>query len=157
MAAPEPAPTTPGPADTLKATAAPTGHSSIRRPLFFATAGAAVAALAFGTVEAFNASAKRSDFNNHTATVNGVTYQDCGTANVSAACQPLKDAYDQAFTLSVVGFVAAGALAAGASAILLLTRSEHATGPDSSGTAHALGCSPDPVGRGLTCNLDLRF
>ena len=155
VAAPPPAaaPPSPGPAVTLAASPPPAGRSSMRLPLFWVTAGAAVAALAFGTAEAFNAASKRNAFDNHTTSAGGVTYQDCGTANLSAACQPLKDAYDQASTLSLVGFVAAGALAAGASAILLFTRSEPAAARDSGGTAHAFRCLPDPLGRGLTCNL----
>jgi PEGA domain-containing protein len=155
-AVPEPAPAGSGPAETLTS-APPPAKGSIARPLFWVTAGAAAAALAFGVGEAISAAAKRNDFNNHTTTVGGTTYQDCGTANLSASCQPLKQAYDQAYTLSVVGFVAAGALAAGASALFILSRGERAGAADTRGSAgastHAFGCVPDPLSRGLTCNL----
>jgi hypothetical protein len=144
-----------GPAATLNTSPAPPKRSSVARPLFWVTAGAAVAALAFGVGEAISAAAKRNDFNNHTTTVGGVTYQDCGTAALSASCQPLKQAYDQAYTLSVVGFVATGVLAAGASALFILSRGERAGAPDAAAGAstHAFACVPDPVSRSLTCNL----
>jgi tetratricopeptide (TPR) repeat protein len=142
-----------GPAETLKTAPPPAKGGSVVRPLFWVSAGAAVVALAFGAAEGINAAAKRNDFNNHTTTVGGVTYQDCGTAALSSACQPLKQAYDQAFTLSVVGFVAAGALAAGASTLFILSHGERAGAPDAGASTHAFGCVPDPVSRGLTCNL----
>jgi hypothetical protein len=146
------APGTP-PSEMLTASPAPAQSWYTRRPVFWVTAGAALAALALGTVEAFDAAAKRNTFNDHTSDVGGVPYQDCGTASLSAACQPLKDAYDRALTLSVVGFAAAGVLASGASAMLLLSRQSRTGASDSGGSAHALGCLPDPITRGLTCNL----
>jgi hypothetical protein len=141
------------PSEMLTSSPAPAGSWYTRRPVFWVTAGAALAALAVGTAEAFDAAAKRDAFNNHTSDVGGVHYQDCATASVSAACQPLKDSYDRAFTLSVVGFVAAGVLASGASAMLLLSRQNHTGTSDPGGSAHALGCLPDPVSRSLTCSL----
>src|SRR4029079_3642311 len=75
------------------------------------TGGAAAAALVFGTVEAISAGSKRGPFNDHPAVMGGVTYHDCGTADLSPACKSLKSDYDQALTLTIVGFAAAGALA----------------------------------------------
>ena len=91
--------------------AAPTDVAGTERLAAWITGGVAVGALVFGTAEALNAASKRDDFNNHTGTMGGVTYQDCGTAKLSAACKPLKDSYDSARTLSIVGFAATGALA----------------------------------------------
>ena len=77
----------------------------------------------FGTVEAFQVASARDAFNDHMGTVGGVYGKDCGTGSLSAACKPLKDDYDRAVTLSVVGFAAAGALAAGASVLFVLLES----------------------------------
>ena len=130
--------------------AARTASWSTRRPLFWVTAGAAVAALAFGTIEAFNAAGKRDAFNNHTSNVGGVHVPGL---RHRPACRPpasrSRTAYDRAFTLSVVGFVAAGALAAGASALLLLSSSESRRRVGAAASARAFGCVPDPVARGL--------
>lgn len=115
-------------------------------------AGGAVAALALGTAEAFNAASKRDDFNSHTATVGGLTYPDCGTANLSAGCKPLKDAYDHALTLSIVGFAAAGALAATSSILFVYSSSGHA-GSSETTVGHAFACVPDLAARGVGCAL----
>ena len=114
----------------------------------------AIGALAFGTAEAFNAASKRDAFNNHTGTMGGVAFQDCGTANLSPGCKPLKDAYDQALTLSVVGFAAAGALAATSAVLFVLSSPEHQGGnevgePPDLGVCSAGGSQ----GRGLRPSL----
>ncbi len=74
-------------------------------------------------MEAFNAAGKSDAFNAHTGVIDGVMFHDCGTANLSPACKGLKDDYDQALTLSIVGFAAAGALAATSSVLFLLSPS----------------------------------
>jgi len=117
----------------------------------WATGGAAVAALAFGTIEAFNAASKQDTFNAHTAVDGGTTYHDCGTSKLSPACKTLKDDYDQAFTLSIVGFVSAGVLAA-ASTVFFVYSAPGQGGERVSGTS-ALACVPDPVARGIGCSL----
>jgi len=116
------------------------------------TGGAAVGALAFGTVEAFNAASKREAFNNHTTVYGGVPVEDCGTSNLSVACKPLKDAYDQAITLTVVGFVTAGALAV-TSSVLFVYSSGHGAAREENGADHALTCVPSLGVRGLGCAL----
>jgi hypothetical protein len=116
------------------------------------TGGAAVGALVFGTLEAASAASKRDTFNAHTSIVGGVAYRDCGTANLSPACQSLKDDYDQTLTLTIVGFAAAGALAA-TSAVLFMLSSPGQAGAERAGAARAFACVPDPVGRGLGCSL----
>lgn len=115
------------------------------------TGGAAAGALVLGTVEAFNAASKSDAFNAHTTVVNGVAYHDCGTARLSAACKPLKDEYQQALTISIVGFAAAGALAA-TSSVLFVHSSGHGGG-ESDGAPRAFACVPDPIARGLGCSL----
>jgi hypothetical protein len=139
---------------TVEATPAPSGNP--RRGLRLAawiTGGAALGALVFGTIETFVAASARNDFNNHMGTVNGVYGRDCGTGNLSPECKPLKDAYDQAVTLSIVGFAAAGALAAGASVMFVLSSPNRSVTAESTGSAHALACVPDLWTRGLSCSL----
>jgi len=140
----------PGAAVTLGATPAPVrdGEPTRGRTAAWITGGAAVAALLFGTVEALNAAGKSDDFNAHTDVVNGVTFHDCGTANLSPGCKALKDDYDQTMTLSIVGFVAAGALAATSAVLLVMSPSG-----ERDGGARAVACVPDPVARGLGCSL----
>ncbi|HEY6478051.1 MAG TPA: hypothetical protein VI456_15845 [Polyangia bacterium] len=124
------------------------------RPLRLAawiTAGAAVGALALGTAEAFNAAGERDAFNSHTGSVGGVVYQDCGTANLSAACKPLKDGYDEALTWSVVGFAMAGALAATSAVLFVLSPPDHEGTRERGDTARAFACVPDVGARGFGC------
>ena len=109
-------------------------------------------ALVFGTIEAFSAASKRDTFNAHTTVVGGAAYHDCGTANLSPACQSLKDDYDQTLTLTIVGFAAAGALAVTSSVLFMLSSPGHA-GAERDGGARAFACVPDPVARGLGCSL----
>lgn len=131
---------------------APAGARNKGRIAAWITGGAAVGALVFGTLEAASAASKRDTFNAHTSIVGGVAYRDCGTANLSPACQSLKDDYDQTLTLTIVGFAAAGALAVTSSVLFMLSSPGHA-GAERDGAARAFACVPDPVGRGLGCSL----
>ena len=128
---------------------APSEHKHARIAAFV-TGGAAVGALAIGTLEAFSAASKRDTFNNHTSNVGGVVVHDCGTSNLSQACKSLKTDYDQSMTLSIVGFAVAGALAATSTVLFVLSSS---SGGERAGGARALTCVPDPVGRGIGCSL----
>ena len=114
------------------------------------TGGAALGALVLGTVEAVSASSKSDAFNSHTGTTGGVVYQDCGTSQLTPACKSLKSDYDSALRLSIVGFAAAGALAA-TSAVLFVRSSPH--GAEADGNARAFACVPDPLARGVDCTL----
>ena len=147
----------PGTAAATLSTAPPPaqdGGYSTRRTAAWITGGAALAALLFGTVEAFNAAGKSDAFNAHTGVIDGMVFNDCGTANLSPTCKGLKDDYDQALTLSIVGFAAAGALAATSSVLFLLSPSgEKGGGAERDGGARAFACVPDPVARGLGCSL----
>jgi tetratricopeptide (TPR) repeat protein len=137
------------------ATAPPPAGEAARneRTAAWITGGAALGALVLGTVEAFNAASKRDAFNSHTAVQGGVVVQDCGTASLDAACKPLKDSYDTALTLSVVGFVSAAALGAASAVLFKLSSLGHGGTPESSGVARAFACVPDPGVRGLGCAL----
>ncbi|HEY7374712.1 MAG TPA: hypothetical protein VIF57_21285, partial [Polyangia bacterium] len=149
-----PPPPDPGPAATLGAGAtAPAGSHDRARIAAWATGGAAVAALVFGTAEAFNTAGKRDAFNDHTTVIGGVAYHDCGTAKLSPACKALKDDRDQALTLTVVGFVVTGVLAAASSVLFVLSSSGHAGAGEHDGGARALTCVPDLAARGFGCSL----
>ena len=163
--APVPVAPPPAPASTTTATASATliaapspspdtgGPSHPARSAAWITGGVAAGALVFGTVEAFSAKSKSDAFNNHTGALGGAPYQDCGTANLSPACKPLKDAYDRALTLSLVGFATAGALAVTSSVLFVLSSSGHAGSAESTGAPHAFACVPDVGVRGVGCAL----
>jgi hypothetical protein len=132
---------------------APAGGTNHLRLAAWITGGAALGAAVLGTVEAFDAAGKRNAFNDHTSVVGGVPVHDCGTRDVSPACQPLKDSYDRALTFSVVGFVAAGALAATSAVLFVFSSPGRGGGAERDGVARAFGCVPDPVARGFGCTL----
>ena len=140
---------------TLATGAAPaqTGETDPRRIAAWATGSGALLALAVGTIEAFNAASKRDDFNNHTSLVGGMARPDCTTVSLAPQCKPLKDAYDHALTVSVVGFVAAGALAAASSVLFVLSSSGHVSNAERAGGTPAFACVPDLGVRGLGCSL----
>jgi hypothetical protein len=129
------------------------GTAGRARIAAWVTGGVAVAALVLGTAEAFNAASKRDAFNDHTGTMNGVAFEDCGTAALNPACKSIKDAHDQALTLSIVGFAAAGALAATSAVLFTLSSSGHPGNLEDSGPARALTCVPDLGARGFGCVL----
>jgi hypothetical protein len=137
-------------ATTLTASPAPADARKSVRTAAWITGGVAAAALVFGTVEAIGAAGKSSDFNDHTSTAGGVTYHDCGTNNLSASCKALKDDYDQSLTLSIVGFVGAGVLAAASAVLFVYSAPERG---ERYGAVGALACVPDPIGRGVGCSL----
>jgi hypothetical protein len=109
----------------------------------------------FGTIEAFQASSAQDAFNNHMGTVGGIYGKDCGTGTgyLTAACKPLKDDYDHAVTLSVVGFVSAGVLAAGATVLYVLSSPNHSLWAEPAAPSRALACVPEPGARGVACSL----
>ena len=102
-------------------------------------------ALTLGTIEAANAASKSDDFNNHTSVVGGTALPDCTTVSLSPQCKPLKDAYDRALTLSVVGFVTAG--------LFVLSSSGHVGNGERAGVTPGFACVPDLGVRGLGCSL----
>jgi hypothetical protein len=138
---------------TVTATAQPEqpGGSSALRPWAWGTAAGAAAGLVFGVVEAITAGNKRDAFNNHTGpdpNTPGGTIKDCNTDVLTAACRPLKEDFEQAKTMALVGFAVGGALAVGSAVLFWLSTTESAGGSQS-----AFACVPDPVTRGATCSL----
>jgi hypothetical protein len=132
----------------------PSGHQSAPlRIAAWATGGGALAGLALGTAEAFNAASKRDAFNNHTSVVGGTALPDCTTVSLAPQCKPLKDAHDSALTLSIVGFVAAGVLTAASSILFVLSSSGHVGAAERAGGTTALVCVPDLGVRGVGCGL----
>jgi hypothetical protein len=147
-----PSSTTPTASATLEATPSePADARRTMRTAAWVTGGAAAAALVFGTVELFKVASAKDAFNNHMGTVGGIYGKDCGTGSLSAECRPLKDDYDRAVTLSVVGFAAAGALAAGASVLYVLSNRDASA--ERAASTRALACVPDPARRGVACSL----
>jgi hypothetical protein len=130
-----------------------TGQAAPLRIAAWVTGGGALAGLALGTAEAFNAASKRDAFNNHTSVVGGMALPDCTTVSLAPQCKPLKDAYDSALTLSIVGFVAAGALTAASAVLFVLSSSGHVGTAEHAGGTPAFACVPDLGARGLGCSL----
>jgi hypothetical protein len=147
---------TPTAAATVVATPSPPAdrRQTLRTGAWIA-GGAALGAFLFGTVEAFQAASAQDAFNNHMGMVGAVYGKDCGTGAgyLTAACKPLKEDYDRAVTRSVVGFVAAGALAAGGAVLYVLSSPTHSLWAEPAAPARALACVPDPSSRGLACSL----
>jgi hypothetical protein len=153
-AAPPPAAAAPAAEATSTASASLTATSTTGEPgplrtWAWVAAGGAAAGLVFGVVEAMSASSKADEFNEHRGVVAGIVAKDCGTNALSQACAPIKDAHDQAVTLSMVGFISGAALAAGATVLYLMSAPERAP----ASTASAFRCVPNPVNRGLSCSL----
>jgi tetratricopeptide (TPR) repeat protein len=148
------APAAPAPSPALTLDSAPANQGAAdphksKRIAAYITGGAAFGALVFGTVEAISAHSRSNAFNDHTAVGGNGTFHDCGTNMLSPTCKALKDNYDQALTLTIVGFAAAGALAATSSVLFVLSSPGHgeATG------ARAFACAPDLGARGVGCSL----
>jgi PEGA domain len=91
-------------------------------------------------------------FNQHCAIDNGMVYLRSGPQTL-AGCQDLKASYDNATTLEIVGYAAAGALAVGG---LILFLTEPASASPASQTA--LRCAPGVGSRApLSVSCALRF
>jgi len=141
-----PVPAVPMTRDAPPLRAPPDGgdRSNRLRPWAWVAAAGAVGGLAFGGFEAFAASRKLDDFNRHTGLVEGVLTRDCGTAALTMDCKSLKQSYDRALVLSIVGFAAGGALAATSTALFW------ASAPEPPQTT-ALRCVPSAMTPGISC------
>jgi type II secretory pathway pseudopilin PulG len=151
-----PSPTPAAAATVVAKPSPPADRRQTLRTAGWITGGVAAGALVFGTIEAFQAASARDTFNNHMGSVGGVYGKDCGTATLSAACKPLKADYDHAVTGSVVGFVAAGVLGAGAAALFALSSPSFEPWwkpAPASTSVRALACIPDPASRSIACSL----
>jgi len=135
----------------------------VLRGLAWGAAGVAVAALAYGGIETASMVSKKNDFNNRTVaspTADDPNHRlpECTTMNLTPACASLRSDYDSAKTLAIVGFVTAGALAAGSAVLFALTSAPPVERQAaSSGRSHALarpeflGCAAALTSRGIVC------
>lgn len=162
MATPPPAPA-PGPAASdqppasITATPAPApatrGDHSNLRPVAWGVGIAGIAGLVFGAVEGVVAIGKRNEFNDHTgpdpANPLSKTIPDCNTTSPTPTCQAIQDSHESAKKLSIIGFVAGGALTAGAAVLWVLSSPKERAG----GSSTAIACTPDFGTRGVACRM----
>ena len=74
---------------------------------------------------------------------------DCNTTAPTPACQGIQDSHASARTLSIIGFVAGGALTAGAAVLWVLSSPKERA----SGSSTAIACTPDFGTRGVACRM----
>jgi hypothetical protein len=150
--APEANATTSAPAATITATPASGGDHTNLRPVAYGVGIGAAVALVVGAVEGVVAIKKRNEFNNHLGPDpndpfnGGVQITDCNTMSPTPACKDIQDSWSRARTLSIVGFVAGGALAAGTAVLWVISAPKEHGGT-------ALACAPDIGSRGFGCRL----
>jgi len=138
------------PQDESPVNQAPESRSSIPRQLAWATGVGAVSALTLGVVETISRSSKRDAFNNY-ALPNAadpghpIPYY-CSESQLPPQCTGLKNDFDRATTLMVVGYATAGALAMGSTVLFLLSS-------ENGDTRSASTCVPNFGGPGLACRL----
>jgi len=101
--------------------------SSALRPVAWVAGGVGVAGLAFGVIETLVMTDKQNAFNNHTAPSPTPTdpnrrLPDCTTANLTTDCSQLRDSYQSARTLAIIGYVAGAALTATSAVLFVLSR-----------------------------------
>jgi hypothetical protein len=146
------------PAASVTATPAPAegGDNSSLRPVAWGVGIAAGAGLIFGAVEGVIAIKKKNEFNDHMGPnpAGGGEIYDCGTDALTAACEDIKKSHESARTLSIVGFVAGGVLAAGAAVLWMLSSPKERAGSTSaSASGSGFACTPDLGTRGVACRL----
>lgn len=133
--------------------ATPRQRSAALRPFAWGTAAAAAAGLTFGIVETFSARSKLDAFNGHTSpspTDPSMRVPDCTTIQLSTDCKSIRDSYNSAKTLAIVGYVAGGALAATSAVLFVLSSSANDRPPDQ-GAPRAITCAPTLAVAGMTC------
>ena len=134
-------------------------HGLPLRPLGWTASGVAAASLVFAIVETVTAAHRRDDFNDHTSlapTPGDPTHQapDCETAQLSDACRSLRDAWQRARTLAVVGYVGTGLFAGTAAALFVLAHRQAGVVPQAAGESGSrLACAPTLASPGVTCRL----
>jgi hypothetical protein len=107
----------------------------------WAAAAGAVGAAAFGTYQLVVSNSKFSEFNNYHG-------EECGETKLmrgSAHCNDLYQEASSARTRELIGYVAAGALAATATLLFVITPEKPAAGSVS------LACAPSLVNPGVSC------
>ena len=121
-------------------------------PVAWGVGIAGVAGLVFGAVEGVVAISKRNEFNDHTGPdpANPLQRSRTATRPPTPACQAIQDSHESAQKLSIIGFVAGGALAAGAAVLWVLSSPKERAGapappspatPDSGRVVLPVGCS----------------
>jgi len=128
------------------------------KPLAFIAGGLATASVVFAIVETVTAAHRSDDFNNHTGpapTAGDPTRRapDCQTAQLSDDCRAVRDAWQRARTLAIVGYVGAGVLAGTSAALFALAHHDARADSSSPGTAPRLACAPTLPSPGLSCAL----
>ncbi len=120
------------------------------RPAAWITAGLAVAAISFGSIEQLRASSKANEFDDfRQAPLTGDG--KCGEAAPQAgggACTSLLGDYEKAQDLALAGFIAGGVLAAGAATLFWLSMDRspaQEAGP-------SLSCAPNFLNPGALCS-----
>lgn len=122
---------------------------SALRPWAWATGVAGVGALTFGIVETFLRAKNKDAFNNYALPNPGGApiAQYCDETTLPQECRPLKNAFDRSNTLMIVGYAAAGVLAAGSAVLFALSS------PSTTDGAVALVCLPDGPGLSVGCRV----
>jgi len=133
--------------------------ASLLRPLAWTAAGVAAASLVFGVVETVTASHRSADFNDHSVlapTAGDPAHRtfDCQTAQLSDTCASLRDSWQRARTLAIVGYVGAGVFAGASAALFVLAHRQAAATESGDGvTPGHLACAPAWPAAGLNCRL----
>jgi hypothetical protein len=134
------------------------GGSTVQRKLAWASAAVAAAGLAFGVVETFATQSKLDAFNQHS--VPSPTPQDqnhrtldCTTSHLTTECAGLRDDYDRAKLLTIVGYASAGVFAATSVALFVLSSPAHGGGERQVTTTTMAACVPSLTSAGISCAL----
>ena len=75
------------------------------------------------------------------------------TAQLSDDCRAVRDAWQRARTLAIVGYVGAGLLAGTSAALFALAHRDARADSSSPGTGPRLACAPTLPSPGLSCAL----
>jgi hypothetical protein len=130
---------------------APASDGSSLRPVAWGVGIAGIVGLAVGAGAGLRAISKRNEFNDHEGpdpNMVGGTIKDCNTTFLTPECTAIKESHESARTLSIVGFIAGGALTAGAAVLWILSSPK-----ERAGSTSAFACAPDFGTRGLACRM----
>jgi len=131
------------------------GGGTVPRGLAWASAAVAAAGLAVGVAETFAAQIRLDAFNQHRDPSRGTF--DCTTSNLTQDCTSLRDDYNRAKLLSIVGYASAGVFAATSVVLFVLSSPSHGGGAGAerkaSPPATMVLCAPTLASAGATCAL----
>jgi len=128
-------------------------HRSALRPFAWGAAIGSLAGLTLGVVETFVAQDKLNAFNNHSSpspSDPSMRVVDCTTSQLTPDCKTLRDSYDVAKTVAIVGYVVGGALAVTSVALFVLSPSRQSDDNRRPSTM-SFGCAPMLATTGATC------